>query len=131
MLASGERGDMGRRKKRKSKPFVQIFNELLKSEAYKELSHASFRAYVHIKAKYNGSNGDNLSFTYKEASKIMNVHTFSKAIGQLVELGFIDIVRSGHLYNTCNIFALSDRWKQYGMENFVKGKRYVPDPKKW
>ena len=105
---------MGRVRKRKSKPFVQIFNELLESEAYKKLRHPSFRAYVHIRAKYNGSNGDNLSLTYEEASKIMNIHTYSGAIDQLVELGFIDIVRSGHLYNVCNIFALSNRWKKYG-----------------
>jgi hypothetical protein len=103
----------------------------LKSEAYKKLSHASFRAYVHIKNKYNGQNGDNLSFTYKEASKIMNPHTYSKALDQLVDLGFIDIVRSGHLYNICNLIALSDRWKDYGTEKYKKGKRYVPDPKKW
>jgi len=120
-----------RKRNRKSKHFVQIFNELLESEAYKKLSHATFRAYVHIKSKYNGENGDNLSFTYKEASKIMNVHTFSKALDQLVEVGFLDIVRSGHLYNICNIFALSDRWKKYDTEDFVKGKRHVPDPKKW
>ena len=115
------------KRKRKSKPFVQIFNEVLESEAYKQLNHASFRAYVHIRAKYNGGNGGNLSFTYKEASKIMHIDTYAKAINQLVEVGFLDVVRSGHLYRVCNLFALSNRWQAFGTDSFIKGKRIVTD----
>ena len=71
---------MGRKRKRYSKPFVQIFNEMLKSKAYLELSHSAFRAYIHIKSKFNGNNAKDLSFTYDEATKIMQKHTYSKAL---------------------------------------------------
>ena len=95
----------------------------MRSEAWKNLKHYSVRAYLHIRYKYNGKNSDNLSFTYEEAAKIMNGHTYSKAIGQLVDLGFLDMKRSGAFYGKCNIFGLSDWWQKYGTSDFRQGKR--------
>jgi hypothetical protein len=117
------------RRKKKSPPFVMLPKEMIRSKAWQKLKHYSIRAYIEIALKYNGSNKDNLSFTYREASRIMHRNTYGKAITQLVEHGLIDVVRSGGLFNRCNIFGLSKRWRHYGTENFVKGKRTVIDPK--
>jgi len=120
------------KRKRKSKPFVQIFNEMLGSKAYKQLSHAAFRAYVHIRSKYNGNNGNDLSYTYQEAAEIMDRHTYAKALLQLTALGFLDLVRGGRLEKQCNIFALSERWRDYGTPQFKEGNkwpRYSPHRK--
>ena len=103
-----------------------IPKEMIRSKVWEKLNHYSVRAYIHIAEKYNVSNENNLSFTYKEASRIMNVHTYKKAIDQLVEYGFIDIVRSGKGYaRLCNIFAKSERWKNYGTRGLCAP---IPEP---
>ena len=111
--------------KKKLPPFVPITKEMIRSKAWEKLSHYSVRAYIHVAAKYNGKNENNLSFTYKEASKIMNTHTYKKAIDELVRYGFLDMKRSGACYGKCNIFGLSERWKKYDTPEFREGKRKV------
>ena len=119
---------MGKRpgKQEKTEPFVKLNWELIDSKAWKSLNSHSVQIYIEIKRKFNGRNGNNLSFTYSEAEQLMARNTFSKAINDLVAHGIIDVVRSGGLYRQCNIFALSDRWKEYEKKNFDPEKRYVP-----
>ena len=87
---------------------------LIHTLAFKDLKHYSVRVYILLKDKFNGSNGDDLSLTYREASEYMQKATFKKAIDDLVEHGFIEIKRPGGLFNRCNIFALSDNFKFWG-----------------
>jgi len=116
-----------KKKRKKSPPFIRLFNKLIDSKAWQELSCHARTVYIEIHRKYNGSNNDNLSYTYREASKIMYKRTFTKALRELVNNGLIDIIRSGGLYRKSNIFGLSERWKSYGQENFKPGKMKVPD----
>ena len=116
-------------RRKKYPPFVMLPKAMIRSKAWQGLKHYSIRAYIEIACKFKGNNEANLSFTYKEASKIMHRNSYAKAIMELVQYGFVDVVRSGGLYNKCNIFALSDRWRHYGTEKFVEGKRKVIDPK--
>jgi len=116
-----------KKKRNRHPPFVMLTNELIDSKAWKELSCYARTVYIEIKRRYNGKNDGNLSYTYREASKIMHRLTFTKALRELVNNGLIDIIRSGGLYKKCNIFGLSDRWKFYGQENFKIGKLKVPD----
>ena len=102
-------------------------NKMIDSEAWQGLSCYARAVYIEIKRKYNGSNKDNLSYTYREAGKLMQRRTFTKALRELVNNGLIDVIRSGGLYRKSNIFGLSDRWKFYGQENFKIGKLKVPD----
>ena len=101
--------------------------EMLHSKAWQTLSCHARSAYIEIKLKSNGKNEDNLSFTYKEASKIMHRNTYARVIRELVDHGLIKVVRSGGLNNRCNIFGLSERWRIYGTERFVAGERVVID----
>lgn len=112
-------------KENKLPPFVPITKEMIRSQAWAQLSHYSVRAYIHIAAKYNGKNKNNLSYTYKEATKFMNGHTYKKATDELVKYGFLDVKRSGACFGKCNIFGLSERWKKYGTDEFREGKRKV------
>jgi len=116
-----------KKKRRRTPPFVKLLNELIDSKAWQELSCYARTVYIEIHRKYNGSNNGNLSYTYREARKIMSSKRFTKALKELVSNGLIDIVRSGGLYKKPNIFGLSDRWKFYGQENFKIGKVKVPD----
>ncbi len=116
-----------KKKRKKSPPFVRLFNKLIDSEAWQELSCYARAVYIEIHRKYNGSNNGNLSYTYREAGKIMSIKRFTKALKELVDKGLIDIICSGGLHRKPNIFGLSDRWKSYGQENFKPGKFKVPD----
>jgi len=116
-----------KKKRKKGPPFVRLFNELIDSKAWKELSCYARAVYIEIHRKYNGSNNGNLSYTYREADKIMDRRTFTKALRELVNNGLIDIICSGGLHRKPNIFGLSDRWKFYGQENFKIGKVKIPD----
>ncbi|MBA7712518.1 hypothetical protein ES703_121495 [subsurface metagenome] len=116
-----------KKKRKRSLPFVRLFNELIDSKAWKELSCYARTVYIEIHRKYDGSNNGDLSYTYREARKIMSSKRFTKALKELVNNGLIDIIRSGGLYKKPNIFGLSDRWKFYGQENFKIGKVKVPD----
>lgn len=116
-----------KKKTKKSKPFVRLFNELIESKAWRELSCYARTIYIEIRYKYNGRNDKNLSYTYREGIKIMARNSFAKALKELVNNGLIDIIRSGGLYRKNNIFGLSDRWKFYGQENFKIGKFKVVD----
>lgn len=115
---------MGKRKP-KYPPFIMLQKEMVKSKAWEELSNSSMRAYIQLRLKDNGKNRDNLSLTYEEAKKFASSRTLKKNFDELVEHGFLDVVRSGRMWRKCNIFALSDRWRKYGKEEFVKGKRVV------
>ena len=108
-------------------PFVAITKEMTQSKAYKKLRHSSLRAYIHIclKQKKDDDGGKNLKFTYKEASEVMKEETFNKAITQLVELGFLDMKRSGACFGKKNVFAKSERWRKYGTQEFRQGVRKV------
>jgi len=119
---------MVKRKKKSGPQFVQLFYYMIDSEGYQDLSCHASRAYTQIARKYNGYNNGDLSYTYKEASKIMHRNTYAKALNELVSHGFIDIVRSGGLNKECNIFALSHRWKKFGTPHFEEGKRTVFNP---
>jgi len=116
-----------KKKRKKSPPFIRLFNELIDSKAWQELSCYARTVYIEIHRKYNGSNNDNLTYTYREAKKIMDRRTFTKALEELVNNGLINIICSGGLYRKPNIFGLSERWKAYGQENFKLGKVKVSD----
>lgn len=116
-----------KKKREKSPPFVMLPNKMIDSKAWQELSCHARTVYIEIKRKYNGKNESNLSYTYREASKIMHRLTFTKALRELINNGLIDIIRSGGLYRKSNIFGLSDRWKFYGQKNFKPGKLKVLD----
>ena len=117
------------KKKKKSGPsFIQLFHYMVKSDAWQSLSCHARAAYIEIAVKHNGHNNGNLSYTYKEASKIMHRNTYAKKLNELVANGFIDVVRSGTINKQCNIFSLSFRWKRYGTPHFIEGKRFVHNP---
>ncbi|MBU2511699.1 hypothetical protein KJ966_10180 [bacterium] len=71
-------------------------------------------------------NNGKIEFTYKTAKKRLGISkpTFSKILSDLVELGFIDQTTLGGGYaRECNLFAISERWRNYGKPNFKNVKR--------
>lgn len=106
-------------------PFVALLNEELESLAYRAISPSAAKVYPFFKrvdgklkkkcgADYNGI----FDFTYSEAERYGFARkTFSRAITELNDKGFINIVAQGGKRG-CGMsnskYKLSDRWRDYG-----------------
>ena len=78
------------------------------------------------KGKWYTTNNGEIVFPYKEAHKRFNIpkSSFARAIDNLIEYGFIDIAYlGGGLIGDCTKYSISNRWKEYGTDKFVKKRR--------
>lgn len=72
------------------------------------------------------ANNGEIQFTYREAKEKyrLSAGKFTRAIDDLLEKGFIDISRLGFgLHRDATLYAISDRWRKYGTDEFVTVKR--------
>ncbi len=92
---------------------IRITLDMMESKAWKKLTAHSKMVYQEMKAKYTGSNENNISFTYKEATEIMNERTFTKCIDQLIECGFIKLIEQNWATRKSNIYGFNDQWKLF------------------
>ena len=72
------------------------------------------------------ANNGQIVFTYAEAKEKYGIgyQAFSRAIGQLVSHGFIDIATPGTgIGGASTLYGISERWRKYGQEGFDFGKR--------
>jgi hypothetical protein len=72
------------------------------------------------------TNNGEIQFTYDEAEERWGISEgrFLRAIDQLVEVGLIDITKSGFgLHKDVSLYAISDRWEKYGTAEFVRKER--------
>lgn len=107
--------------------FMQIFHDFFDSKAWQDLTAHERDLYLFMLRKHQrsrsfgsveNSNFNNISMPKSEYEKIMSNRTFYKAIDNLIEHGFVKVVRSGYAEKICNIYSFSDEWKQYGNKNF-------------
>ena len=78
------------------------------------------------KGKWYTTNNGEIVFPYKEAKKRFKIpkSSFARAIDKLMEHGFIDIAHlGGGLIGDCTKYSISNRWRNYGADNFIKKKR--------
>jgi hypothetical protein len=71
-------------------------------------------------------NNGEIEFTYLEAKDRygFTFPRFSRAIGELVEKGFLDIAEpGGGVHKLKTLYGISERWKDYGTTNFKKVER--------
>jgi hypothetical protein len=102
---------------------IRITLNMMRSKAWKELSVHSRVLYIEMKAKYTGNNEDNISFTYTEGEELMNKKTFTKSLDQLIELGFIKVVRQSWTTRECSIYGFHTMWHHYGTNKFEVAPR--------
>jgi len=91
--------------------FTRFADNMFESKAWQELSSPAVNIYVKIKTKFNKSNEHDLSLTYAESG--MNQLVFQRAIIQLIEHGFIELIFQAKFTKTCNIYGLSAGWRVY------------------
>ena len=71
-------------------------------------------------------NNGEIVLTYAETTKKFGIarSTFRNSIDQLVKLGFIDIAHhGGGMMKDCSKYGISERWKDYGREEYIKKSR--------
>ncbi len=100
-------------KKNRLPPFVYITKEMLKSDAYKELTNASRTAFLLLKAQCCKPDQREVIFPYSHAEEYMQKRTFAGTIKQLTEIGFIQKKQLGGLYRRTNIYSFTDGWRAY------------------
>jgi len=87
---------------------------------------------VNYKSKRNEvvivNNGE-IVFTYAEAVEKYGISRsrFKRAIDELIAKGFIDIAATGMgVHKVTTYYAISERWHNYGTDNFVEKTRPKP-----
>jgi len=100
---------------------------LLASRVRKEEGH---------KGKWRTINNGELELTYKEAKARFEISSprLARALSQLVEFGFVDVVHSGGgltggaYSKDKSLYGLSDRWRAWGTPAFKKASRPLGRP---
>ena len=116
---------------------IWIERKSVKSEAFRFLRGSPIKVYFNflLKLQYKAvkpaksgqrgkkwvpKNNGELIYTYGEAEKNgFNPGTFRDALDELVEKGLIDITHlGGGIERDCSKYAVSERWRKHGKEDF-------------
>ncbi len=126
--------DKTMKKGQSGKNIIWTDREFRTSTLFKKLTKTSFIVLIEFYAKRRTdgrgkraqmTNNGQLVFTYNEAETLgISRSSFQRSLDQLIEYGFIDVVTTGAgLYRSPNLYALSDRWKDWGKPNYRPAKR--------
>ena len=126
-------------KKQTSNSLIWFRREVLHSKAYFKLSGTQIRVLNELYCKRQvaktkrvsnskgkwvvTNNGEIVLPRITTAEKLaLSESSFTRAIKRLIEVGFVDVAYQGGLEaGDMNKYSLSERWKKYGEEDFVKG----------
>ena len=106
----------------------RAFRELTASSILVLLEFLSRRQMVKVgrRDRWVTKNNGEIVLTYAETTKKFGIarSTFRNSIDQLVKLGFIDIAHhGGGMMKDCSKYGISERWRDYGKEEFIKKSR--------
>ncbi len=97
---------MKRTKSKRLPPFTPTDNKLIDSDCYKKLTNASRVAYLLLCRQKKRFDQVDVIFPYSHAAEYMDIHTYSKAIKDLIVSGLIEKKQEGGLYRKTNIYTL-------------------------
>lgn len=108
-----------------SSKFVDIERQLLISKAYRELTGTAAKCFMWFSLKCDPHKIDEkMKFSYGEARAQYGLREkrFSRAIDELVDKGFLDVVRVGKMGGpkAFTLYKWSDRWRFYGTMDFAQ-----------
>ena len=78
--------------------------------------------------KWTPTNKRELIFPYREAEDRFGISQprFTRAIDELIENGFLDIVKAGiGVAREATVYGLSERWRKYGTPEFEQKSRVI------
>lgn len=91
------------------KRYIRLGNTQMVSEVMRKLSSSAFKTYVYMKLESGGNK--EFKFPHTKYSSYMSKPTFFKALKELEDKGFIDVVQHNKNLRISNVYAFSDRWK--------------------
>ncbi len=114
---------MGRRRRVKKRSFVSIDRKMMDSLTWRSLSFSAVTAYINICYNIKGkSKMREIICTHSTLKNPMAKSTWRRAVVELIEKGFIDLVQgSSGLHRQPNIYGLSERWRFWGTSQFIPG----------
>lgn len=106
--------------------FTKICDDMMKSDAWQDLSIRSRGLYLELKRRFVAKSRDNEIITNqdelyiytKDFHKKYSYNTLMKDVDDLIDHGFIRVVQHGRLARLPNIYGFSDKWKKYGTKEF-------------
>ena len=104
------------------------FRKLTTNSIFVLLEFLSRRQMVKVGRRYRWliKNNGEIVLTYAETTAKFGIarSTFRNSIDQLVKLGFIDIAHhGGGMMKDSSKYGISERWREYGKEEFIKKSR--------
>ena len=90
----------------KENTFAMVRKTTINSPEFLKLKNPARVAYLLLIAQSKYKGNYDVVFTYAQAEKFMERQTWSSAIKQLCELGFIKIKKQGGLYRSTNHYTL-------------------------
>lgn len=129
---------MPKQRKFRNRSFAMLEADLIESEAFLSLSgraamltlirfyQKARRKRIKGKSKRPGqmtiTNNGEIVFTYGEAKELgLSGGTFNRVLHELIEeRGFIDVAEQGHYLKGPTKFAISERWKRYGTDEYKR-----------
>lgn len=93
------------------KRYIRLGDSQLVSEAMRALSNSAFRVYVNMRIESAGN--QQFKFTFSKYKSYMTRPTFKKAVKDLEEKGFIDVVEHNANLRKANKYRFSEKWRSY------------------
>ena len=93
------------------KRYIRLGDTLLCSAAARSLSPSAFKALIYMKIEAAGKK--NFQFPCHKYIDFVSKPTFYKALKELEEVGFIDIISRNKNLRIPNEYAFSTRWQSY------------------
>ena len=103
--------------------FLQVGNSLLLSEEYHRLTANAQILYLCMTMEAGGK--PTVKFSHSAAKKYgISSTTFDRAIKQLREAGFLELVEDDNMYQfAANVYRFSTRWKSKPAPRFGEGPK--------
>jgi len=117
---------MQKYKKPFDQPHVRVYFSWMDSKAWKNLPAVSIVVLLELIRKRRAENRFSLSYSLLRKATGYHNKTTARALRELEKVGFIDIKEKGGLFRRSNVYAVSDRWKQYEPTIKPKKKRKSP-----
>jgi hypothetical protein len=96
---------------------IRITKDMMRRQAWIELSPIGVKLYLFLKSKYRGKvEGSLFQCTYKEIRKAAGFFdkSIKSAFDDLIMKGFIEINQNNQARRLPNIYRYSDKWQYYG-----------------
>lgn len=105
--------------------FTKICDDMMDSEAWKDLSMRARGLYLELKRRFVSKNGGEKTNQYELyiyhkdfAREYGSKNTLFDDVDELIENGFIKVVANGKTARLPNIYGFSDKWKKYNTDEF-------------